>query len=78
MCMRSWTVNQMGAMGMQVGVLRPLLLVGDDGQPVAVVGGRLLAFLIRLALEPDRRMSASSARIDAVWTEKASEVIGET
>jgi predicted ATPase/DNA-binding SARP family transcriptional activator len=47
-------------------MLGPLVVHGQDGRPVEIGGTRLRTLLIRLALDPDRTVTAD-ALIDAVW-----------
>jgi len=51
-----------------IGVLGPLEVRVGFGEPVEVVGPRLRALVIRLALDPDRVVLASQL-VDAVWDE---------
>ena len=53
---------------MQVGLLGPLLVVGRDGRPIKIAGRRLQALLVRLALDPGRRVSGADL-VDAVWAD---------
>ena len=54
------------AMDLRIGILGPLEVRVGFGEPVQVVGPRLRALLIRLAMEPDRVVLAGQL-IDAVW-----------
>src|SRR6266496_1863050 len=54
------------AMDLRIGILGPLDVRVGFGEPVQVVGPRLRALLIRLALAPDRVVLAGQL-IDAVW-----------
>jgi len=54
------------AMDLRIGILGPLEMRVGFGEPVQVVGPRLRALLIRLAMEPDRVVLAGQL-IDAVW-----------
>jgi predicted ATPase/DNA-binding SARP family transcriptional activator len=54
------------AMDLRIGILGPLDVRVGFGEPVQVVGPRLRALLIRLAIEPDRVVLAG-ALMDAVW-----------
>ncbi len=54
------------AMDLRIGILGPLDVRVGFGEPVQVVGPRLRALLIRLAMEPDRVVLAGRL-IDAVW-----------
>ncbi|MFC6020311.1 BTAD domain-containing putative transcriptional regulator [Plantactinospora solaniradicis] len=56
---------------MRIGLLGPLVVVGDDGRTVDVKGDRLRRLLIRLALDAGHLVSAD-ALIDAVWGETRS------
>jgi DNA-binding SARP family transcriptional activator len=51
-----------------IGVLGPLEVRVGFGEPVEVVGPRLRALVIRLALDPDR-VVLTSQLVDAVWDE---------
>ncbi len=53
---------------MEVGILGPLEVRGDDGRRIDIAGARLRALLIRLALEPGRPVGGS-ALVEAVWGE---------
>jgi predicted ATPase/DNA-binding SARP family transcriptional activator len=53
-------------MDLRIGILGPLDVRVGFGEPVQVVGPRLRALLIRLAMEPDRVVLAGQL-IDAVW-----------
>src|SRR5581483_9835642 len=55
-----------GGGGVRIGILGPLRVTGDGGQPVPVAGARLRTLLIRLALDPDREVG-TDALIAAVW-----------
>jgi DNA-binding SARP family transcriptional activator len=54
------------ASDVRIGILGPLEVRVGFGEPVALVGPRLRALVIRLALDPDRVVLASQL-IDAVW-----------
>jgi predicted ATPase/DNA-binding SARP family transcriptional activator len=54
------------AMDLRIGILGPLDMRVGFGEPVQVVGPRLRALLIRLAMEPHRVVLAGQL-IDAVW-----------
>src|SRR6266536_3428856 len=54
------------AMDLRIGILGPLDVRVGFGEPVQVVGPRLRALLIRLALAPDRVVLAGQLN-DAVW-----------
>ena len=54
------------ASDLRVGILGPLELRVGFGEPVAVVGPRLRALLIRLALDPDRVVLPAQL-VDAIW-----------
>src|SRR5919202_6906272 len=56
------------ASGVRVGILGPLEVRVGFGDPVEVVGPRLRALLLRLALTPDR-VVLTSQLVDAVWGE---------
>ncbi|MGF7233505.1 MAG: AfsR/SARP family transcriptional regulator [Frankia sp.] len=51
---------------MEVGILGPLEVRGDDGRKIDIAGPRLRALLIRLALEPGRPVGGA-ALVEAVW-----------
>ena len=53
-------------MDLRIGILGPLEVRVGFGEPVQVVGPRLRALVIRLAMEPDRVVLAGQL-IDAVW-----------
>ncbi len=54
------------ATDLRIGILGPLEVRVGFGEPVQVVGPRLRALVIRLAMEPDRVVLAGQL-IDAVW-----------
>jgi DNA-binding SARP family transcriptional activator len=54
------------AMDLRIGILGPLEVRVGFGEPVQVVGPRLRALVIRLAMAPDRVVLAGQL-IDAVW-----------
>ncbi|MBF9127952.1 winged helix-turn-helix domain-containing protein [Plantactinospora sp. S1510] len=56
---------------MRIGLLGPLVVLGDDGRTVDVSGARLRRLLIRLALDTGQLVTAD-ALIDAVWGETRS------
>lgn len=53
----------------RIGILGPLEVRVGFGEPVEVVGQRLRALLVRLALDPDR-VVLTSQLVDAVWGEE--------
>jgi predicted ATPase/DNA-binding SARP family transcriptional activator len=54
----------------EIGVLGPLEVRGDDGGPIALAGARLRALLIALALDPGRVVPASRL-VDAIWGDES-------
>src|SRR5512132_385825 len=54
------------ASDVRIGILGPLEVKVAAGDPVEVVGPRLRALLLRLALDPDRVVSTGQL-VDAVW-----------
>ncbi|MCM6776524.1 winged helix-turn-helix domain-containing protein [Nocardia sp. CDC159] len=53
----------------QIGMLGPLEIRGDDGGSIEVPGARLRALLIALALEPGRAVSKATL-VDWIWGER--------
>ncbi|WP_322763226.1 AfsR/SARP family transcriptional regulator, partial [Frankia sp. Cr2] len=54
---------------MQVGILGPLEVRGDDGREIDIQGARLRALLVRLALDAGRPVGVA-ALVDAVWADQ--------
>ncbi|WP_322769830.1 AfsR/SARP family transcriptional regulator, partial [Frankia sp. Cr1] len=54
---------------MQVGILGPLEVRGDDGREIDIPGARLRALLVRLALDAGRPVAAA-VLVDAVWADQ--------
>src|SRR4029450_9589841 len=57
------------ASDVRIGILGPLEVWVGFGEPVEVVGPRLRALLVRLALDPDRVVLGEQL-VDAVWDEE--------
>ncbi|MFI6866217.1 BTAD domain-containing putative transcriptional regulator [Nocardia sp. NPDC050406] len=53
----------------QIGMLGPLDIRADDGEPIAIPGVRLRALLIALALEPGRAVPKTTL-VDWIWGEQ--------
>lgn len=51
---------------MRVGVLGPLMVWADDGEPVTVTGAKARLLLVRLLAEPGRLVSADGL-VDSLW-----------